>query len=188
MPDVAAGRDRAESACRFVEVWMRCRIRSAATIWYGRMTSSLRSTSKTQYLVRTFSSVCLAKNVFVNADQVGDRLVVRVGPPARELEAVRGLLARPLAAGQLADVPVAGGVAVVLRQRAVADHEQLYVLEQPRVGPEAVALVAVDLVERLADVDTAALQLDVHHRQAVDEDRHVVAVARAPLAAAPRTG
>ena len=65
---------------------------------------------------------------------------------------------------------------VVLRQRAVADHEQLDVLEQARAGPEAVALVAVDLVERLADVDAAALELDVHQRQAVDEDRHVVAV------------
>ena len=44
---------------------MRCRIRSAATIWYGRITSSLRSTSNTQYFVRMFSSVCLAKNVLV---------------------------------------------------------------------------------------------------------------------------
>ena len=69
-----------------------------------------------------------------------------------------------------------GGVGVVLGQRAVADHEQLHVLEQARAGPEAVALVAVDLVERLADVHAAALELDVHQRQAVDQDRHVVAV------------
>ena len=65
---------------------------------------------------------------------------------------------------------------VVLRQRAVADDEQLDVLEQARAGPEAVALVTVDLVERLADVDAAALELDVHHRQPVDEHGHVVAV------------
>ena len=82
-------------------------------------------------------------------------------------------LARPPAS---LDVLAAGGVGVVLRERAVADHEELDVLEQPGAGPEAVALVAVDLVERLADVDAAPLELDVHHRQAVDEDRDVVAV------------
>ena len=81
---------------------------------------------------------------------------------------------------------VAGGVGVVLRQRAVADHEQLDVLEQAGVGPEALALVAVDLVERLPDVDAAALELDVHQRQAVDQDRHVVAVRRGRRR--PRTG
>ena len=75
-------------------------------------------------------------------------------------------------------MPLAGRVGVVLRQRAVADHEQLDVLEQAGVGPEALPLVAVDLVERLPDVDTAALELDVHHRQAVDEHGHVVAVRR----------
>jgi hypothetical protein len=48
--------------------------------------------------------------------------------------------------------------------------------KSPGAGPEAVALVAVDLVEGLADVDAAALELDVHHRQAVDEHRDVVAV------------
>ena len=80
---------------------------------------------------------------------------------------------------RLVEVLATGGVGVVLGQRAVADHEELDVLEQARAGPEAVALVAVDLVERLADVDAAALELDVHQRQAVDQDRDVVAVRRA---------
>ena len=84
--------------------------------------------------------------------------------------------ARPLRLRCSRDVAVARGVAVVLGQRAVGDHEQLHVLEQPGAGPEAVALVAVDLVERLADVDAAALELHVHHRQAVDEHGDVVAV------------
>ena len=56
------------------------------------------------------------------------------------------------------------GVGVVLGERAVADHEQLHVLEQPGARPEAVALVPVDLVERLTDVDAAALELHVHQR------------------------
>ena len=78
------------------------------------------------------------------------------------------------------------GVGVILGERAVADDKELHVLEQAGTGPEAVALVAVDLVERLADVDPAALELDVHERQAVDEDRDVVAVRAArPAVALP---
>ena len=155
---------------------MRCRIRSVATIWYGRITSSLRSTSKTQYFVRMLSSVCLAKNVLVNPVRSAIGRLLASAHQLVNSKRVGRLLPAALAADRLADVPLAGRVGVVLRQRAVADHEQLDVLEQAGVGPEAVALVAVDLVERLADVDTAALELDVHHRQAVDEHRDVVAV------------
>jgi hypothetical protein len=108
--------------------------------------------------------------------QALDGLVLRVGPPGGELERVRrhadGLLAL-----HLLEVLSARGVAVVLGQRAVADHEDLDVVEQPGARPEAVTLVAVDLVERLADVDPATLQLDVDERQAIDEDSDVVAVA-----------
>ena len=78
------------------------------------------------------------------------------------------------------------GVGVVLRQRAIADHKQLHVLEQPRACPEAVPLVAVDLVKGFANVDTATFEFDVHHRQAIDQDGHVVSV-RACGAAVPLT-
>ena len=46
---------------------MRLRIRSAAAIWYGRMTSNNSSTVKMQYFVSTDRSVCLDMNVFANA-------------------------------------------------------------------------------------------------------------------------
>ena len=58
----------------------------------------------------------------------------------------------------------------------VRDDEDLHVLEKPGARPEALALVALDLVERLAKLDAAALQLDMHERKAVHQDRHVVAV------------
>lgn len=58
---------------------------------------------------------------------------------------------------------------------AVGDDEDLDVAEQAGARPEGVALVAVDLVEGLADGHAAALELDVHQRQAVDEDGDVVA-------------
>ena len=75
------------------------------------------------------------------ARQVVDRLVGGVCPPRRELEGVAGL-ATALRAAVLAEVLAACGVGVVLRQRAVADHEELDVLEEARAGPEAVALIA----------------------------------------------
>ena len=108
--------------------------------------------------------------------EIADGDVVGVGPPARELEAVGGLLAATVAALLLAEVVEARRVGVVLRVGAVADDEDLHILEQPAAAPEAVALVALDLVERLHDGLAAALELHVHERQAVDEDGHVVAV------------
>jgi hypothetical protein len=108
------------------------------------------------------------------AGQLGDGLVLRIGPPAGEGKAVGGLALAALA-GLLLQMPVAHGVAVVLGQRAIADDEQLHILEQARARPEAVALVAVDLVEGLADVHAPALQFDVHHRQAVDQHGHIEA-------------
>ena len=66
--------------------------------------------------------------------------------------------------------------------RAVRDYEDLHELEKPRLRPEALALIALDLVERLAKRHAAALELDVHQRQAVHEDGHIVAVpVRAPV-------
>ncbi len=56
----------------------------------------------------------------------------------------------------------ARGVTVVLGVSAVADDENLYVLKQPAACPEGVALVAVDLVEGLLELDAARLQFDVH--------------------------
>ena len=46
---------------------MRPIIRSVAAIWYGRITRSILSLVKTQYLVRTFIRVCLAKKVRVKS-------------------------------------------------------------------------------------------------------------------------
>lgn len=75
----------------------------------------------------------------------------------------------------LFDVAAAGGVGIIFRVCAVGDDENLDILKQAACCPEAVALVALDLVERLADGHAAPLQLDMYQRQTVDEDGHVVA-------------
>ncbi|MNQ79027.1 hypothetical protein D3C85_939570 [compost metagenome] len=116
----------------------------------------------------------LGKEGLGEAHQLGDGLVKRVGPPTGERKAVGGFAFAALA-GLLLQVSVAYGIAVVFGQRAIADHEQLHVLEQATARPEAVALVAIDLVEGFADIHPAALELDMHHRQAIDQHCHIEA-------------
>ena len=69
----------------------------------------------------------------------------------------------------------AGGVRIIFRVGAVGDDENLDIFKQAACCPEAVALVTLDLVERLADGHAAPLELDMYQRQTVDEDGHVVA-------------
>lgn len=64
-------------------------------------------------------------------------------------------------------------IAEVLRLHGVRHHEQLQVAEQ---ALERELAVAVNLVDCLVDLDAGALQLNLHHRKAVDENRHVIAV------------
>ena len=69
----------------------------------------------------------------------------------------------------------AGGVGIIFRVRAVGNHKNLDIFKKTACCPEAVALIALDLVECLADGNAAALELDMYQRQTVDEDSHVVA-------------
>ena len=70
----------------------------------------------------------------------------------------------------------AGGVGVIFRVRAIGDDENLHELIQPAGGPEAIPLIAVDLVERLPNGHTAAFQLNVNQRQTIDQHRHIIAI------------
>ena len=111
--------------------------------------------------------------------EIGDLVVGGVGPPHGEFVGSRvgggHLSARALVFG---DVLEAHGVGVVLGVCAVGDDEDLHVAEESVAGAgvEGVALVAVDLVEGLAQFFTAPLEFDVDEGQAVDEDGDVVAV------------
>lgn len=107
--------------------------------------------------------------------QIGNDFVVPVRPEGGELKAVAGLFGFVPSLALLFDVAAAGGIGIILRVGAVGDDENLDVFKKAACRPEAVALVALDLVERLADGHAAPLQLDMYQRQAVDEDGHVVA-------------
>src|SRR5699024_4908532 len=75
----------------------------------------------------------------------------------------------------LFDVQLASRIRVVLRQRAITNNKELYIFEQARPGPKTIALVAINLVESFTNIDPTALEFDVHHRQAVHQNCHVVA-------------
>ena len=102
-----------------------------------------------------------------DAQEVGRELLQFALPPA--------VLVRPEEGLREAE-RLDGVVHVVLRVHPIADGEELDVLEQPAVGPEALALVADDLVEGLLQLQSAALQLHLHHGQAVAQDGDIVAV------------
>ena len=107
--------------------------------------------------------------------QIGNDFVVPIRPERGELKAVAGLFGFIASLALLFDVTAAGGVGIIFCVRAVGNHKNLDVFKKAACCPEAVALVALDLVERLADGHAAPLELDMYQRQAVDEDGHVVA-------------
>lgn len=108
--------------------------------------------------------------------KIGNPSVVAVRPVGRELKTVGRLSAAlPTARLVLLDMARTGGVGIVLRERAVGDDEDLHVLVQSALGPKTVALIAVDLVERLLDGHATAFQFHMNERQTVDQDCDVIA-------------
>ena len=115
---------------------MRRMICSVATIWYGRITSSIRSAVSTQYRVRMFSNVCLAKKVLAKPVRSSIGLFVASAHQLVKSKLFEVLRAR-FVPTSFAEVLGPDRVAVVLRQRAVRDDEQLHVLEETRSRPRS---------------------------------------------------
>ena len=109
--------------------------------------------------------------------QVGDETIARIRPIGRKLKTVARLFAC-LAPRRvhLADMALARRIGIVLRIRPVRDHKNLDVFIEPCARPERIPLIAFDLVERLTDLHAAPFQLQMHERQPVHEDRHIVAI------------
>ena len=110
-------------------------------------------------------------------DQIRDHPVIGIGPEAGELEAVAGLLLLLLAGLCILDGIEPGAVGVILGVRAITDDEDLNILKQTTSCPEGIPLIPVDLVERLPDNHTTPFQFHMNHREAIDQDRHIIAVA-----------
>ncbi len=102
-------------------------------------------------------------------------MVIAIRPVACEFEAVTSLFA--FAAAVITGFPdmlVARGIRVIFRMCAVGYYEYLNIFIQTRCRPKAVALIASDLIECLADCHTAALQFNMYQRQPVDQYGNVI--------------
>lgn len=66
-------------------------------------------------------------------------------------------------------------VSVVFGVHAVADNKDLHILEQAAADPERIPMVTIDLVKGLFQSRAATLKLDLHQRQAIDQQRDVEA-------------
>ena len=117
----------------------------------------------------------LCKERLCEVHKIGYDLIVRISPERRKLKAVAcfGLLA---ALSCLFYGIEAGCIGIILRVRAVGDHENLHILKKTRTRPEAVTLIAVYLIERFTDRHSTPFQFDMHKRKAVDKHRHIIAV------------
>ena len=66
-------------------------------------------------------------------------------------------------------------VGVILGIGSVGNDENLNIFVQSATCPKTIPLIAVNLVERLFELDTSTLQLDMHKRQTIDKYGHIVA-------------
>ena len=105
----------------------------------------------------------LGKKSFGKVDKVGDNPIVRVRPKRRKFKALTGS-AR------------ARGVGIIFCVRPVADNKNLHVVKKSATRPKRISAVTIDLIKRLANGNAAPFQLDVHERETVYQNRHVVAV------------
>ena len=65
-------------------------------------------------------------------------------------------------------------ITVILSQCTITDHKQLDIFKQPGACPETITLITVDLIKCLPDIDAPTLQLNMHHRQTVNQYRHII--------------
>ena len=118
----------------------------------------------------------LAEKGLGKVHKIGDNAVVRIRPERGELKAVAGFGLLGFLRFGVLDVIETGGIGIVFRIRAVGDHEDLHEFIQSAGCPEAVSLIAIDLVKRFPNGNAPALQLDMDEWQAVDQYRHIIAI------------
>ena len=117
----------------------------------------------------------LGKEGVCEVNQIIDGLVVAVCPERRELKRVAGLLALVSVSLLFLDMVEACRVGVILGVGSVGYDENLHILIQSAACPKTISLIAVNLVERLFELDTSPLQFYMHKRQSIDQYGYIVA-------------
>ena len=108
--------------------------------------------------------------------KIRNRLVFRVSPERSELKGVAGLLSLALAVTFLADCANPSSIRVILRVSSVLDHENLYIFIQTAPSPEAIPLVAINLVKRLFECNSTTLQFNMDKREPIHQNCDIVAI------------
>ena len=108
--------------------------------------------------------------------QIRNHAVLGIGPVGGKLETVAGLLFPGLAGLCIFDGVGTGAVGIILRIGAVGDDKELDILKEAGSGPEGIPLVAVNLVEGLADGHSPAFEFHMNQRQAVDQNGDIIAI------------
>ena len=118
----------------------------------------------------------LCKEGLSKVDQIRNNAVVGIRPEGSKLKAIAGLFLLCLLRIGILDMVEPGGVGIVFGVGAIGDHEDLHKLIQTAGCPKTVPLIAVDLIESLANRHTPALQFDMYQRQTIDQNGHIIAV------------
>ena len=118
----------------------------------------------------------LAEKGLGKVHKIGDNAVVRICPERSELKAIAGFELLGFLRFGILDMVETGGIGIILRICAVGDHEDLHEFIQSAGCPEAVPLIAIDLVKRFPNGNAPALQLDMDEWQTVDQHRHIIAI------------
>ena len=89
--------------------------------------------------------------------KVRDNAVIRIRPERSELKAIAGFGLLVFLCFGILDMVETGGIGIILRICAVGDHENLHEFIQPAGRPEAIPLIAVNLVEGLPNGNAPTL-------------------------------
>ena len=99
----------------------------------------------------------LAEKGLGKIHQVRDDAIVGICPERSELKAIAGFGLLGFLRFDILDMVETGGIGIILRICAVGDHENLHKLVKPAGCPEAIPLIAVDLIEGFPNGNAPAL-------------------------------
>ena len=117
----------------------------------------------------------LGKECLCEVNKVCNNSVVTICPIGSELKAIGSFLTVLFAgAVVLLDMARSGGIGIIFRECAIGDDKNLHILIKSRTCPEAVSLIAIDLVESFLDRNPTALQLHMNQRETVHKNGHVI--------------
>ena len=159
----------------------------------GSLTDTAQDTLGSGYLIRTHHHQVLIhrKHTILGEDieqspfsqesagkvtYIEDKVVFCICPIAGELKRLRLRLDASFLLVHLRHMGKACGIGIVFGFRSVADEENLYIIVESAPCPKGIPFVAVDLVERLFQRHSPALQFAMHQRKSVHQDSHIIAV------------